>query len=196
MTLDRNHETAAPGIPLAGLAVVYSMKPDLKKLGPVLIEARDITRARYGNGEELTWLAGNQTVGSYFINLPDYSQAERPPMRDCVNYWVTYNPGHEKRFVNELRLAVCLFGQKKFTETKGRLITAYNGLKPRDKPAIPTNTTDLGWIIEQVFLLRRQGPVVLANESALIRLQGDPLLRSLYYELKYDLKFPADPFAP
>ena len=38
--LDRNHETAEGA--LAGLAVVYSGRRDLKKLGPVLIEARDI----------------------------------------------------------------------------------------------------------------------------------------------------------
>jgi tetratricopeptide (TPR) repeat protein len=185
--LDRNHETAAGA--LAGLAVVYSMKPDLKKLGPVLIEARDITCARYGPHDQLTAEA-NQSVGTFFLVQQDYSQAE-PYFRDSFTFWVNNAPDRKERFLNELRLGVCLLAQTNYTEAKTRLISAYNGLKPREKRAIPTNTTDPVWIIEQITQLRDEAGQLI-NDASLAKLRGDPTLQGILF----DLKFPADPFAP
>ena len=141
--LDRNHETAAGA--LAGLANVYADKRDLKKLGPVLIEAHDITRVRYGPHDQLTAEA-NQSVGTFFLVQQDYSQAE-PYFRDSFTFWVNNHPDREDRFLNELRLGVYLLAQKNYTEAKSRLISAYNGMKPRAESAIAANTADLGQVI-------------------------------------------------
>ena len=147
--LDRNHETAAA---LAGLANVYADKRNLKKLGPVLIEARDITCARYGPHDQLTAEA-NQSVGMFFLAQPDYSHAE-PYFRDSFTFWVNNDIDREDRFLNELRLGVCLLAQRNYTEAKSRRISAYNGLKPREKSAIAANAADLDHVIARITRLR------------------------------------------
>ena len=146
--LDRNHETAAA---LAGLANVYADKRNLKKLGPVLIEARDITFARYGPHDQLTAEA-NQSVGMFFLAQRDYSQAE-PYFRDSFAFWVKNDPDREDCFLNELRLGVYLLAQRNYTEAKFRLISVYNGMKPCAESAIAANTADLGQVIARITRL-------------------------------------------
>ena len=186
VALDRNHETAAGA--LSGLGSIYSEKQDLTKLGPVLIELRDITSLRYGRDTQVT-ADGNQAVGSYFLTLKDLSRAE-PFFRDCLTFWTSTRPDHANRFRNELRLGVCLLGQKKFAEAKSRLRLAYDGLKPRNAKAISADASDLGRIIDQLMQLRDESGQ-LVNDLSLTKLRGDPTLRAIYY----DFKFPAVPFA-
>jgi hypothetical protein len=62
--LDRNH-LATDGA-LAGLAALYALRKDVKKLGPVLLEALEITRLRYGPDHALT-AGGNEAAGSFFL---------------------------------------------------------------------------------------------------------------------------------
>ncbi len=187
--LDQNHQIAEGA--LAGLTAVYSMKPkpDLKKLGPVLIEARDITCARYGPDNQLA-AGADQAVGMFFLSQQDYSQAE-PYFREELAFRVKESPDQAARFLTELRLGVCLLAQRKYAEAKSRLISAYNGMKPREKSAIPANTSDLGCVIEQLRQLRDKAGQLI-NDLPLRKLRGDPALQDIIF----DINFPADPFAP
>ena len=91
----------------------------------------------------------------------------------------------------EMRLGVCLLAERYYDKAKSRLILAYNGLKPHGKSVIPANTSDLGWIIEQVRQLRDKSGSPL-KDASLTKLQGDPAIQAIIF----DLEFPANPFAP
>ena len=126
----------------------------------------------------------------FFLAQPDYSHAE-PYFRDSFTFWVNNHPDREDRFLNELRLGVCLLAQRNYTEAKSRLISAYNGLKPREKSAIAANTADLGQVIARITQLREKAGQLI-NDASLAKLRGDPALQAIVF----DLEFPADPFAP
>ena len=102
--LDRNHETTDAA--LAMLAAIYSTKGDLQKLGPVLIEAADITRLRYGPDHELT-ASGNLAAAKYFLLQKNYVRAESC-LRERLAYFVKKSPTDWSRFVAESELGGCL----------------------------------------------------------------------------------------
>jgi eukaryotic-like serine/threonine-protein kinase len=185
--LDRNHETAAGA--LGGLAAVYAVKQDMKKLGPVLIEARDITRVRHGPYDTVT-VEGNQAVGLFFLVQREYDKAETC-FRETLKFWVVDNPDRPERFLNELRLGVCLLAQNRYTDAEPLLLSACNGLSGFDKSVGRLVKTDLGSVIERLLQLRDGSgqPII---DASLANLRNDPTLQSILF----DLKFPTDPFAP
>jgi hypothetical protein len=89
----------------------------------------------------------------FFLAQSDYSHAE-PYFRDSFTFWVNNDIDREDRFLNELRLGVCLLAQRNYTEAKSRRISAYNGLKPREKSAIAANAADLDHVIARITRLR------------------------------------------
>ena len=183
--LDRNHETAEGA--LAGLADVYARKRDLGKLGPVLIEARDIQFARYGPDDGVT-AGGNEAVGLFFLVQGQYSKAE-PYFRDRLAFSRKNHSQEPERHLAELRLGVCVLAQKKCKEARPLLVSAYNGLKPSDKHAIPASTSDLGWIVGHIKELRDEAGQPM-KDASLRQLRGDPVLEDIIM----DLEFPASPF--
>ena len=131
-----------------------------------------------------------RTLGQVLIAQGEYSRAE-PYCREAMAFLKKNSPDRQDRFLAELRLGVCLLAQKKYSEARSRLLSAYNGLKPREQSPLPTTMSDLGWIIEQLIQLRDESGQLI-NDVSLAKLRGDPALQSILF----DLKFPADPFAP
>jgi serine/threonine protein kinase len=184
--LDRNHETAVTA--LATLASVYAIQHDLKKLGPVLIEARDITEFRYGPEDTITAQA-NESVGVFFIAQKEYGQAE-PYLRDYLAYQVKNQPKHWKRFAAECTLGQSLLGQRKLSQTKPLLFSAYAGMKAREQNVPPGGTGTLQKTIRLIAQLYHDlGPGREENDFTFIR--SDPEFR----EALIDLELPAEPFA-
>ena len=171
------------------LAKVYSSRGDLKKLEPVLIESVEVARVRWGPDNGLT-AGGDATAGLLLIFVGKYSKAEEY-CREEVEFRIKHEPNDPKRFWAELHLGISLLGQKKFSEARSRLLSAYNGLKPPGKGNLPTDTSDLGWIVEQIIQLRDESDKPL-HDATLAKLRGDPYLQSIIF----DLQFPADPFSP
>ncbi len=186
-SLDRNHETTIAA--LAGLANIYAQRRDMRQLGRALIESVEIVRARWGL-EHGTTAQANQVVGMFFLVQGEYNKAE-PYIRDELAFFRKNQFEEPERHVAQIRLGVCLLAQKKYTEAPPLLRSAYNGLKPRHKSPIPADTSDLGWIIEQVLQLRDESGKLLLDAS-LSKLRGDPILQAIVF----DLQFPCDPFEP
>ena len=123
-----------------------------------------------------------------FLLKSEYIRAE-PYCREALAFRAKDNPESLDRFWLELRLGVSLIAQRKYTEAQSRLLTAYNGIKPHEKVALPANTSDLGWIVEQISQLRDEAGRPLPDVS-LAKLRGDPALQAIVF----DLQFPVDPF--
>ncbi len=132
-SLDSNHDFTATA--LAWLAALYSMTKDVKKLAPVLTESVEITKARWGPDNGLTFGA-NRTAGLFFLGQNDPVQAEGY-IRECALYLVKHDPEDWQRFAAESWLARCLIGQKRYAEAEPVLLSAYRGLTAgaRDWPA-------------------------------------------------------------
>jgi serine/threonine protein kinase len=118
---------------LSILSALYAKQGNLKKLGPLLIEARDITRARWGPDSGLT-AGANQAVATLFLVQKDYARAE-PYLHDLLAYRVKNEPESLARFKDESAYGVCLLEQKKYPEAAPALVSAYEGLKAREKSA-------------------------------------------------------------
>jgi Flp pilus assembly protein TadD len=180
---------------LSCLSEVYSRRADLKrpetltKLESVLSEAVELARFRYGPNHGYT-AAGDVSLGILLILMGRYSEAE-PNYREALEYWVKHMPDDPRHALTELHLGVCLLARKEFDEARSRLISAYNRLKPRNTSPIPADTTDLGWIVEQITQLRDESGKPLIDVS-LMKLQGDLALQAI----ALDLQFPAKPLAP
>ena len=188
--LDAKHETRAAALAL--LSVVYSTKkpkPDLNKLGPVLIEAQEITRFRYGPEDGLT-AAGDDTVGLFFFAQKDFAQAETY-FRDELRIRGKLDPNGWKRFSAESRLGACLLAQKRYGLAEPLLFSAYHGLMARRASTSPEVSGQLRWTVHQIIRLRDEAGRS-ANEAAFEVIRADPEFQNL----SLDLKFPANPFAP
>ena len=188
VALDRNHDVT--DLALTGLAMVYIQKRDMTRLGRVLVDAAQITRARFGSEASLTERA-NLSAGTFFLNQRDYARAE-PYLRDCWAFWAKRGPGQAEGSLHELQYGLSLLAQKKYTQAHPRLLAAYKGLRPGGEPAGGLDQAELGWLIEQLAQIRHVAvagqPLV---ETTLAILQRDPGLQAIVL----DLQFPADPFA-
>ena len=131
----------------------YGSQADSKKLEPVLIESVELARYRWDPDSEVT-AGGNGTLGMLFFLKSEYIRAE-PYCREALAFRTKDNPESQDRFWLELRLGVSLLAQKKYSEAQSRLLTAYNGIRPHEKAALAANTSDLGWIVEQIPAPRR-----------------------------------------
>jgi hypothetical protein len=147
--LDRNH-LATDGA-LAGLAALYSLRNDMKKLAPVLIESLAITRSRYGPENGLT-AGANQAVGAFFVHQHEFAKAE-PYLRETLACFVKpeYDPWHGLHV--EGLLGTCLVGQKKYTEAEKRLLAACKGMKVRQGNVPPAYKPALAGVMERLIQL-------------------------------------------
>jgi serine/threonine protein kinase len=172
---------------LGFLANVYGGQRDSKKLEPVLIETVQLARFRWGPDNEFT-AGGDTTAGLFLISLGKYSEAEGY-CREEAEFRIRHNPDRKDRFGAELRLGISLLAQKKVGEARSRLLSAYNGLRPSEKIALPADTSDLGQIVEQILQLHDEAGKPW-QDASLARLRGDPLFQGIIV----GLQFPADPF--
>jgi hypothetical protein len=84
-----------------------------------------------------------------------------------------------------------MLGQKKYAEAEPLLLSAYRGMKARERNASPQQGLELRTTIERIMqLLHEAGQ--LQNKSALEEIRADPRFQDFFF----DLQFPADPFAP
>jgi len=185
--LDRNHQVAQAA--LASLAAVYSGRGDMKKLGAVLMEALQVTQVRNGPDHPFTAF-GNQSVGMFFLAQKDYAKAEAY-LREHLAFCVKNHAEEWDRFASESVLGYCLIGQKKYAEAEQRLLSAYNGMKVREKSTPAGHEADLRKVVEQILLLCKDAGKLL-NKATLDEIRADPR----FQELERDVKFPANAFAP
>jgi tetratricopeptide (TPR) repeat protein len=118
---------------LAVLSALYAKQGKLEKLGPLLVEARDVTRARWGPDSGLT-LGANQAAAAFFLFRKDHARAE-PYLHDILAYRIKKEPDSWARFKDESAYGICLLEQKKYAEAAPPLISAYEGMKAREKAA-------------------------------------------------------------
>jgi serine/threonine protein kinase len=186
LALDRNHETT--DVALAILSVVYAVQPDLDKLGPILIETREITAFRYGPDAELTADA-NLAVGTFFISKKDYPMAERY-LRTCLGWWVKNKPEDWKRVLAENSLCECLLRQRNYLEAKRRLLAAYERIKRRRNDIPSEQMASVDWIAQAAARLYHESrPHDDENDFSAIR--SDPVFQSALL----NVQFPSNPFA-
>jgi hypothetical protein len=112
---------------------VYAKKGDLKKLGPVLLEARDVTRARWGPDSGLT-LGANQAAAAFLLVQKDHARAE-PYLREILDFLKKKEPDSWARYRDESTYGGCLLDQKKYPEAAAALTSAYEGMKAREGEA-------------------------------------------------------------
>jgi len=184
--LDRNHEITQ--LALIGLAVVYSTKPDLVKLEPVLKETARIALSRNGPDHLNTAQANSFLAMLYFIQK-EYAKAE-PYFREFRRYLLKTAPDGWDRLLVESRLGTCLLGQKKYAQAEPLLLSAYNGMKAREKRAPSESNAALRSTIEQIIKLSDEAGG-LGKGSAWEVFRSDPVVPLI----RLDLKFPANPFA-
>ncbi len=183
--LDRNHETIIAA--LGGLAVVYVFRKDLKALGVVLSEAAELLSHRRGL-EDGTTAAANQSAGTCFFMLREYSRAE-PYIRNFLTYWTTTGPGRSERYFTELTYGVCLLAQKKFDEAQSHLLIAYNGLRPKGEVAPLPENIGLGELLSRLSRLH-DGSGQPLSKSVMSVIRRDPMIEAIVL----DLQFPPDSF--
>jgi tetratricopeptide (TPR) repeat protein len=118
---------------LAILSALYAKQGKLEKLGPLLIEARDVTLARWGPDSGLT-LGANQAAAAFFHFRKDLTRAETY-LHAILAYRIKKEPDSWARFKDECAYGTCLFEQKKYAEAAPCLISAYEGMKAREKAA-------------------------------------------------------------
>ena len=121
--LNDKHQVRA--VALGFLGTVYSVRADLKKLEPVLIESVELSRFRWGNGNNVT-AGGNASLGLLFILQGEYRKAE-PYCRAALAYSIENTPESRDRFLLEVRVGVCLLAQRRFAESTANFLTAYKG---------------------------------------------------------------------
>lgn len=161
----------------------------MKKAEGYMMESVEITRTRFGPDHRLTAEA-TRSAGMLLFFEGEYARAE-PYCRDDCSYWLRNNPDQEGRWWSELRLGLCLLGQKRFPEAQPRLLSFYNAMKPRGENVPIESTRDLGWLIERITQLRDENGRP-RSDACLPRLRFDPVLQAIVM----DLQFPEDPFAP
>ncbi len=187
--LDRNHETVIAA--LAILANVYRMQGEIEKMGPVLIEAREITLNRWGPDHELT-CGANEAVASHLLSVRKDPAKAEPYLRDSLKYLVTNRPEDARRFITESRLGYSLLRQKKYPEAKQLLLAGYSGMRAHEKNFPPRQDAYLANTV--------QWTAQLYHESAASRDDKDfgPIIRAepAFKMTVLDLGFPADPFVP
>jgi eukaryotic-like serine/threonine-protein kinase len=177
-SLDRNHEIT--DLALASLAELYARKRDLKKLGPVLIEAYQITRTRHGpaNGNTLTACL---SAGLFFMAQGEPAQAE-PYFRERLAHFPTEPVENPQRLMVQCRLGQCLVAQAKYANAEPLLLSAYAGLKPRERGADDPNQAERRMIVDQLTrLYQAWGNTGKARSTSTTQFN--------------DLVFPEQPFA-
>ena len=133
------------------LAAIYSTKRDLQKLGPVLIEAADITRMRYGPDHELT-ASADLAAAKFFLLQKNYVRAESC-FRERLAFFVKKSPADWSRFVAESELGGCLIAEKQYNEAESRLRSAYDGMKSLGSNLSSTKESELRATVEQIIRL-------------------------------------------
>jgi eukaryotic-like serine/threonine-protein kinase len=188
VALDRNHETAVGA--LGFLSEVYIMLGKLEKVGPVLTEARDITVHRWGADSGMAYQA-NQVLGLYLLfGSKAYARAETY-LRKVIEYLNRNQPDEASRFAAEGKLGFALLAQKKHAEARSLLLSAYSGMKAREKSIPPGLTGEIANIIRWTAQLyhetgRRTG------DRDFDPIRSEPSFQTIIL----DLGFPADPFTP
>ncbi len=144
--LDSNH-TLMDAV-LAFLSAVYSYTKKYDKLGPVLTEAREITRARWGPNCELTADA-NRSLGLYHLYYSHEFRKAEDCFRERLSYFAKEKPNDWRRYHCSSLLGQALLNEKKYSEALQFLIAAYNGMSAASRPLEAENngqmrqTTDL-----------------------------------------------------
>ena len=144
IALDRNHDTTEAA--LAILSAVYSQRRDMKKLESVLLEAVQIALFRHGKDDEAT-AGANRGAGLFLLVAERLCQgrALHPGLPGLVHQ---EKAGDWDRLAIDSKLGLSLLGQKKYVEAKQLLLSAYSGMKAREKTISagrgPTSRTSFG----------------------------------------------------
>ena len=153
----------------------------------MLVESVELTRYRWGRDCDLT-AGGDAAAGMLLILLGEYSRAE-DYCREAAVFRSKDSPEAAKRFWADLHFGISLLGQKKYVEARSPLLSAYHGLRPRDRSAMAGDARSLRWIVEEILRLRDSDGRPL-HSAALAKLRVDPGLLGIVF----DPEFPTDPF--
>ena len=149
--LDAKHETT--DAVLALLSALYSSKREYSKLGPYLREAQQIALARWGSDHGLT-VGANVALGRYLFVQKQYSEAE-VCFRDLLRHFQKTKPEEWELFNTESWLGACLVSQTKFEQAEPILLSAYGGMRSREKtiPLQEGRAGDLRMAIDRIIQL-------------------------------------------
>jgi eukaryotic-like serine/threonine-protein kinase len=127
------------------------MKKEPERAIGYLIEALEMTRKRVGpdHGDVAS---GNRAVGSVFIRLGKFAEAE-PYLRESWRIYLQNEPDSLQTFWSESLLGVSLLGQKKFAEAEPRLLSGYQGIKARDGTLSPQQKSQGNQALDRIIQL-------------------------------------------
>jgi serine/threonine-protein kinase len=174
-SFDRNH--AVTGVVLAELAAHYAHKKDLEKLRESLVEALDITRARFGLDNGWTAL-GSRTIADMYLITPQHA-AERY-LRDYLAFVVREGSDPAERVLTEGKLGLCQLARKADRaagEVSMRRAADWIATRMDEVPPL-TRTAFRGFA----------NLAVRAYDEA-----GDPAQAGFWKLRRMDLDFPGDP---
>ena len=126
----------------------HSRKGDLKKLGPALMESHQITRMRHGPDHGTT-LGACLAAGLFFVAQGDPAGAE-PYLRERLAHFPREPADNPERRMVQYWLGQCLIALAKYADAEPLLISAYEGLKPRERGKPPRNQAELKVVIDQI----------------------------------------------
>jgi len=127
------------------------MKNEPERAIGYLIEALEISRKRVGPDHPGV-ASGNQVVGSVFIRLGKFAEAE-PYLRESWRIYLQTAPDSAYTFWTEILLGVSLLGQKKFAEAEPRLLSGYQGLKGTDGTVSPERKSPTNQVLDRIIQL-------------------------------------------
>jgi eukaryotic-like serine/threonine-protein kinase len=162
------------------LADCYRLQRKLEMAEKFALEVLEMSRRGLGTDHPDT-AGAMDLLGMVRIAREKYSDAEEL-LQECLKIREKTTPDHWSRFNTERLLGDCLLAQKKYDEAEKCLLSAYRGMKQRERTMAPTVKRYLFEAAERlVQLYDAQGNKDKADEW---------LTR---YE---DLVFPDKPFAP
>jgi hypothetical protein len=151
----------------------------VKKVGEYLVEALEITRARYGPDHPLTF-AGTNAVIQLYLAIGDFARAETF-VRNHLAYCLRHNPEGAERYLVEGELGVCLLGQKDLPRAEAALNLAYRWMTYPGQQVPET--------------VREAFKTCASRVVQLCEAMGEKARATTWRMRRADLDFPADPFA-
>ena len=185
--LDPNHEVLAAV--LADLSVIYFLNKDLKRLGPVLIEARDLAAELYGEDNGIIANA-NHAVGKYYFNVEAPEKAEKY-FRLERDFRKKTTPDDWSRFIAEAMLGASLMGAGKYDDAEPLLLSACPELRSREPSMDANQRSALRWTVE-LIIKYTEAAQEHEHRAGFATILAHPLVKPV----RMELRFPADPFAP
>jgi eukaryotic-like serine/threonine-protein kinase len=120
---------------MLSLAAVYNVEGKQDKAEPLLVEAMK-GRQRALGAEKPETLEVMEALGVVRGHRNNYAGAEQV-FRDCLAIRKKTMPESWQRYNTESQLGICLVGQKKYSEAEPVLLSAYEGMKAREKDLQP-----------------------------------------------------------